>query len=34
MHAIDLDFGGTPEKQKGENLDVYGGVRSEILYIT
>ena len=32
MQVIDLDFGDTPEKLKGVYLDVYEGVRSEILY--
>ena len=33
-HAIDLDFGDTPEKLKGEYLDVYEGIQSEILSTT
>ena len=31
---LDLDFGDTPEKLKGEYLDVYKGIQSEILSIT
>ena len=29
----ELDFGDTPEKLKGEYLDVYGGIQSKILSI-
>ena len=32
--VTDLDFGQIPEKMKGECLNVYEGVRSEILYTT
>ena len=27
---VELDFGDTPEKLKGEYLDVYKGIQSEI----
>ena len=30
-HLLDLDFGDTPEKLKGEYLDVYKAIQSEIL---
>ena len=30
----ELDFGDTPEKLKGEYLDVYKGIQSEILSTT
>ena len=33
-HTLDLDFGDTPEKLKGEYLDVYEGIQSEILNTT
>ena len=32
--VIDLAFGSTPKKLKGEYIDVYEAVKSEILYIT
>ena len=31
---IELDFGDTPGKLKGEYLNMYGGVRSEVLHTT
>ena len=31
---LELDFGDTPEKLKGEYLDVYKGIQSEILNTT
>ena len=33
-HLLDLDFGDTPEKLKGEYLDMYKGIQSEILSTT
>ena len=30
-HMLDLDFGDMPEKLRGEYLDVYEGIQSEIL---
>ena len=30
-HVLELDFGDTPEKLKGEYFDVYKGIQSEIL---
>ena len=32
--TLDLDFGDTPEKLKGEYLDMYKGIQSEILSTT
>ena len=32
--VIKLDFGDTPDKLKGEYLDMYDGVRSEVLCTT
>ena len=32
--VLELDFGDTPEKVKGEYLDVYEGIQSEILSTT
>ena len=31
---IELDFGNSPDKLKGEYLDMYDGVRSPVLYTT
>ena len=31
---LEFDFGHTPEKLKGEYLDTYGGIQSEILSTT
>ena len=31
---LELDFGDTPEKLKGEYLDIYEGIQSEILGTT
>ena len=31
---LELDFGDTPEKLKGEYLDMYKGIQSEILSTT
>ena len=31
---MELDFGNTPDKLKGEYLDMYNGVRSEVLCTT
>ena len=31
---LELDFGDTPEKLKGEYLDMYEGIQSEILSTT
>ena len=31
---IELDFGDTPDRLKGENLDMYNGVISEVLCTT
>ena len=33
-HMLDLDFGDTPEKLKGEYLDVSEGIQSDILSTT
>ena len=30
-HMLDLGFGDTPEKLKGDHLDVYEGIQSETL---
>ena len=34
LDVLELDFGDTPEKLKGEYLDVYEGIQSEILSTT
>ena len=31
---LDLDFGSTPEKLKGEYLDMYKGIQSEVISTT
>ena len=33
-HVIAVDFGDTPDKLKGEYLDMYDGVKSEVLSTT
>ena len=33
-HMLELDFGDTPERLKEEYLDVYKGIKSEILSTT
>ena len=33
-HMLDLDYGDIPEKLKGEYLDMYKGIQSEILSTT
>ena len=33
-NMLKLDFGDTPEKLRGEYLDVYGGIQSDILSTT
>ena len=31
---LDLDFGNTPEKFKGDYLDMYKGIQSEVISTT
>ena len=31
---LELDFGDTPEKSKGEYLDMYDGIQSEVIGTT
>ena len=33
-HILELDFGDTPGKLRGDYLDIYKGIQSEVISIT